>query len=59
MTDDQARRAQQAMRLIQTALTEGTLSQIETTAVIDGWLHLVKPAIETRRQQLAGKRGRR
>ena len=59
MTDDQARKAQQAMRRIQTALTEGTLSQIETTAEIDGWLHLVRPAIERRRQQLASKRGRR
>lgn len=59
MTDDQARRAQQAMHRIRSALTEATLSEIETTAAIDGWLHMVKPEIETRRQQLASKRGRR
>ena len=59
MTDEQSRKAQQAMHRIRTALSEGTLSQIETTAEIDGWLHMVKPEIERRRMQLAGKRGRR
>jgi hypothetical protein len=57
MTDAQARAAQQALRTIRQAHHEATLSGIETTAAIDGWLHLVKHEIEAQRAKM--KRGRR
>ena len=57
MTDDQARAAQQAVRSIRAAASEASLTHIETTAAIDGWLSLVREEIEKRRGQL--KRGRR
>jgi hypothetical protein len=56
MTDEDARKAQNAIRSIKAALTEGTLSGIETTAAIDGWLQLIKPELERRRSQLRGRR---
>lgn len=57
MTDEHARAAQRALRTIRTALSEATLTHVETTAAIDGWLPLVAAEIAKRREQL--KRGRR
>jgi hypothetical protein len=58
MTDDQERKAQNAIRSIRAAPSERWLSDIEAAAAEGGYLQHVKPEIERRRLQL-GRRARR
>jgi hypothetical protein len=58
MTDEDARRAQDAIRSIRAAPSERWLSDIEAAAAKGGYLQHVKPELERRRLQL-GRRARR